>query len=208
MASHLENLKPPVQKIGLYILCGGASSRMGQCKTTVSIREKTMLQHLLDQLIPLGYPISLVGKETQRPLLQQYDTGFVADHNQTRHPLNGVIAALDDATLEHLDSVLILPCDTPFLQTSSLQRLLEHLPSVAIAPDDQIHPLIMHLPLDWLERAEDYRHQHASMKRFAEGAISVRISHDQLQNINAPSDIPSSPIVSTPEDLPCSPLPP
>ncbi len=207
MASHLEKVTNPSQKIGLYILCGGASSRMGQCKTTVSIREKTMLQHLLDQLKPLGYPISLVGKETQRPLLQSYNVGFITDHNQTRHPLNGVIVALEQAVREQIHSALILPCDTPFLQSSSLQRLLEHSPSVAIDPDDQIHPLIIHLPLDWLDRARHYRHHQASMKRFAEGAISVRIAHDQLQNINAPSDIPL-PIVSTPEDLPCSPLPP
>jgi len=180
---------------------------MGQCKTTVSINEKTMLQHLLDQLKPLGYPMYLVGKETQRPLVQSYNVGFITDHNQTRHPLNGVVVALEQAVREQIHSALILPCDTPFLQTSSLQRLLEHSPSVAIDPDDQIHPLIIHLPLDWLDRARHYRHHQASMKRFAEGAISVRIAHDQLQNINAPSDIPS-PIVSTPEDLPCSPLPP
>lgn len=174
---------------GVYILCGGASSRMGQCKGTVEIQGRPMIKHILDTLSPLPSPVFLVGKPEQQTILNQYGQEWVSDRNVTYHPLNGVVAGLEHA-IGNFEQTLFLPCDTPFVSVRSIERLLQNCPSVAIDPLGEIHPLMLHIPVSWIERARQFLRDERSMKSFAEPSRLVTLSHNCLRNLNRPSDLP------------------
>ena len=179
--------------IGIYILCGGASSRMGTCKATLSVSGKSMVQHIVDRTSTVQHPTFLVGKSHQQTELSMNGVHWIEDDSPQLHPLHGVVAALKSAQQQYFDSILILPCDTPFASTEGLHALLNICPSVAVDPNGNIHPLLLHIPTHWLHRAQESLRKHASMKSFAHNIRSVRLSHRDVHNINRPSDIPPHP---------------
>ena len=171
-------------------MCGGASSRMGRSKVDVDIHGRPMITHILDTASALSSQVFLVGKPSQKTTLSQYGHTFISDHATTFHPLNGVFAGLEHAK-ESFEHVLFLPCDTPFISTEAIQKLWLHSPSVAIDPSGNIHPLLIHIPISWIERAQQYLQEERSMKSFAEPARLVTLSHHCLRNLNHPSDLPT-----------------
>lgn len=150
-----------------------------------------MLKHILDTVSTLQLNISLVGKPSQRTTLSQYDLTWVSDHATTFHPLNGIAAGLEHAK-NFFDYALFLPCDTPFISAPAIQQLLQTSPSVAIDPLGSVHPLLIHIPISWVERAKQYLQEERSMKSFAEPALLVTLSHHCLRNLNSPSDLPDT----------------
>ena len=119
---------------------------MGRSKVDINVHGRPMITHILDTASTLSSPVFLVGKPAQKTTLSEYGHTFISDHATTFHPLNGVVAGLEHAK-ESFEHVLFLPCDTPFISTESLQRLLDHSPSVAMDPSGGIHPLLIHIPL-------------------------------------------------------------
>ena len=113
---------------------------------------------------------------------------FRSEHHFS--PLNGVVAGLQHAR-SHFDSALFLPCDTPFLSSECLLKLLRDTPSVAVDPSGRSQPLLLHIPTAWIERANHYLSFEGSMKAFAEPAGLVELPHDSLRNLNNPSDLPT-----------------
>ena len=69
--------------------------------------------------------------------------------------------------------------------------MMLHSPSVAIDPSGGLQPLVIHIPIAWLERAQQYLQEERSMKSFAEPARLVTLSHHCLRNLNRPSDLPT-----------------
>lgn len=163
---------------------------MGTCKATLSVAGKSMVQHIIDTTSMLQYPIFLVGKSHQKTDLSIDGVHWIEDNTPDRHPLHGVVAALKSAQTHNFESTLILPCDTPFTSLEGLRSLLEVCPSVASDPNGSLHPLLIHIPITWLHRAQDHLSKHRSMKSFAQNIRSVRLSHTDVNNINRPADIP------------------
>lgn len=164
---------------------------MGQCKTTIEVHGQTMLSRILDTVSLLDRPIFLVGKSSQQPSLSQYNTAWISDQTTTFHPLNGVVTALEHAK-RNFDSALFLPCDTPFLTSEGVQQLLLNSPSVAVDPSGRLHPLLLHIPVSWIDRAYRHLQKQYSMKSFATPAHLVPLPYDSLRNLNNPSDLPAS----------------
>ena len=190
LGSNVETVITP-ESVGIYILCGGASSRMGQCKTTIEVHGQTMLTRILETIAAIDLPTFLVGKPSQQNLLSQYQIPWISDKSTTYHPLNGIVTALEHAQT-HFDSTLFLPCDTPFLSSDCVLKLLLDSPSVAVDPSGSLHPLLLHIPTSWMERANRYLSAQRSMKAFSEPASLVELPHDSLRNLNNPSDLPTS----------------
>ncbi len=189
MGSDVETLSPD-DTVGIYILCGGASSRMGRCKTTVEVHGQTMIERTLNTVALLAHHTFLVGKPAQQRTLKQYDTPWISDLNATYHPLNGISAGLEHAKT-HFDSALFLPCDMPFLSVNSIRKLLKEVPSVAVDSSGRRHPLVLHIPVSWVDRASLYLEKEESMKAFAEPAGLIVLPNECLRNLNNPSDLPA-----------------
>ena len=180
-----------VNTTGVYVLCGGASSRMGMCKTKVKIHGQPMVARILHTVSALHMPTFLVGKPSQQSYLGLYSTNWISDQTDAFHPLNGVLTALEHAK-GLFTSALILPCDTPFISTECILQLLKISPSVAVDPSGRIHPLLLNIPISWIDRAQHHLEKQGSMKTFAETAKLVEIPYDSLRNFNNPSDLPTS----------------
>jgi len=186
----METVAP--EYVAIYILCGGASSRMGRCKTTVEVEGQTMLSKIVETVRTTQKPLFLIGKIAQHQQLQQYDTPCVIDQHDFYHPLNGVVTGLTHAQSNGFQNGLFLPCDTPFITTKDIRMLLKECPSVAQDPNKEIHPLILHIPTTWSMRAQSFLYEQRSMKSFAEPAGLVTLSHNSLRNLNRPSDLPNT----------------
>ena len=189
LGSNVETVSP-TDSVGIYILCGGASSRMGRCKTTIEVHGQTIVKRTLNTVSLLDRPAFLVGKPSQQSTLKQYDTPWISDLNATYHPLNGIFAGLEHAK-SHFDSALFLPCDMPFLSVKSILKLLQKKPSVAVDSSGRRHPLVLHIPVSWSDRASLYLEKEESMKAFAESASLILLPNDCLRNLNNPSDLPA-----------------
>ncbi len=115
--------------IGL-ILAGGLSSRFGSDKALVTLHGKT--QSLLLQLLSLlssvpglsGTAVSCRAEQVLR-LKTFVSTRFVLDHRSNVSgdytPLYGIISALEELN----DSLLVIPCDLPFMTLETLTRLTD-----------------------------------------------------------------------------------
>ena len=174
--------------VGIYILCGGASSRMGVCKTQVEFQGRPLLSYILDTVANLNHDVYLVCKSHQQDALKAHGLPIITDISNQTHPLEGVISALNHAH-DLFQSIVILPCDTPRLSQDSIQHLLQDAPAVIVDESDRIHPLMLHIPLSWLERCQIYLDSQGSMRDFAALAHKVTVPIHETINLNHPKDL-------------------
>ena len=100
----------PIETIGVTILAGGRSSRMGQDKSRLRWRGRTMVGLLRSRL----------------QLLDRFDRIRVQRHDQIPHcgPLSGIYTALRTSRAEF---ELILACDMPLVPVTLLEKLVQRL---------------------------------------------------------------------------------
>ena len=119
------------------VLAGGASRRMGRDKTEMLWRGQTLLQHACELLQGMGCPnVCVLG----RPDL---DNG-IADTNPGAGPGQALLQALEQARLQSLRGILVLPADMPRLTPDILRPLLSAPGNTACAWAR--HPLPLYLP--------------------------------------------------------------
>ena len=100
---------------GIYILCGGNSSRMGKDKATFKLNEKTFLEHIRVNLHLKKNDVILVSDKLAHRL-DGYHT--IKDVDENCGPLGGIVSALNHSTKK---MNLILSCDIPFIDYESLK---------------------------------------------------------------------------------------
>jgi len=109
------------------ILCGGKSSRMGKDKGLLKLEAKTWAQTAVDKFIELNIPVKLSVNKDQ---YAEYSSVFPVenliiddDSLSLRGPLLGLLSG-------HLknpdDSIFLLACDMPLMETDVLKQLLHH----------------------------------------------------------------------------------
>lgn len=103
----------------IYILAGGKSSRMGQDKGLLVHDGKSLIQHVIDTVRPLGFCIKLQGASSSYDHL---GLDSIPDLFPGLGPAGGILSALADAGNGR---VLVLPCDMPKVKTSWLRILIE-----------------------------------------------------------------------------------
>jgi molybdopterin-guanine dinucleotide biosynthesis protein A len=110
-------------RVAAVIVAGGRSSRMGRDKAFEEINGQSILTRILARLKPQADLIVINARDGQ----DQYSkTGYrlVPDILQiSTSPFAGLHAALQFARHENFDSVLTVPCDTPFLPDDLVARL-------------------------------------------------------------------------------------
>ena len=101
------------------VLAGGSSTRMGHDKARVVLQGKTLLERVLEPLRELCTDLVVVssaeGLSEHRDIA--VDARLAADLLQGRGPLGGLHAGLQASRTQ---SVLLVGCDTPFLQPALL----------------------------------------------------------------------------------------
>ena len=167
-----------------YVLCGGQSRRMGQCKANLIHKGNSYVDHIAQTLTPLFNEVYAVGKDSQQiqtrlPTLKDLDS----DH----HPLWGIASAMSHSQYRF---VFIIPCDLIQIQEKGVRKLLkEHRACYAIS-QTQEQPLLGIYPVDWFQHTVKYAEQNKSVYKWSTKAARITIDASNLTNVNHPWEAP------------------
>lgn len=119
-------------RIPAAILCGGQSRRMGRSKANLPFGDVTMLAHITQRITIICDPLILVAAhptvETE-PLPNINNAVCVHDAQPNRGPLEGLLAALKQASSMSCPSVFVISCDSPLINPQVVQHLIDSLGS-------------------------------------------------------------------------------
>ena len=169
--------------IKAYILCGGKSVRMGECKANFIHNGIPFMEIVANIAKEAGFTPILIGKTGQNLSSSNYPVLF--EKQKEHHPLYGVSFALDKCTESH---ALILPCDYIYLQPNLLSRFMQ-CTSFTIAIDKRIHPLVGLYPKNISQKAKLFASLNKPVKELAYSASTLEFPCNQLRNINRPEEI-------------------
>jgi molybdopterin-guanine dinucleotide biosynthesis protein A len=131
-------------KVAGVILAGGRARRMNnQDKGLVNFKGRPMVSYAIDALAPV---VDCVFINANRNIdhYQQFACPIISDQTDSFDgPLAGVLTAMMHTDA---DVLLVIPCDSPFIKSEHLQKMLvsrvEHAVDVAVAFDGiRLHPV-------------------------------------------------------------------
>jgi len=109
------------------ILCGGKSSRMGTDKGLLKLEAKTWAQTAVDKFSELSIPVKLSVNKEQ---FAEYSSVFPVEDliiDDEALSLRGPLLGLLSAHLKNPEeSIFLLACDMPLMETDVLKELLHH----------------------------------------------------------------------------------
>jgi molybdopterin-guanine dinucleotide biosynthesis protein A len=118
------------------VIAGGRGSRIGGAKATVELAGRPLISHSLAAIEEAGLqPLVIAKLDTELPPLR---CPVIREDHEPRHPLCGVLAALE---LSEPTSLVILSCDMPLVPAALLTWLAaQPEPLIAPALDGRILP--------------------------------------------------------------------
>ncbi|MDI1301085.1 MAG: molybdenum cofactor guanylyltransferase [bacterium] len=185
---------PPIP-CSAIILAGGRATRLGGVdKALISLAGRPLIVHVLERLAPQVDDI-LINCNRNQTVLTRLGYPLISDEKPDYSgPLAGIISALPSCRHE---TVLVVPCDSPFLPNdlhSRLSALLTPDKDLVIAHDgERLQPLFMLLRRKLLPSLRDYleqghyrvgqwcMQQKVAIARFAEPRHFI--------NLNTPEDL-------------------
>ena len=108
-------------RVPVYVLAGGKSSRLGEDKALVDVRGEPLIARVVRSLQPVAERITLVADEPER--LRRLGLRIVTDIEPGLGPMAGLQAALRD--LGSTGWLLAASCDLVGLRSGWLRRLLQ-----------------------------------------------------------------------------------
>jgi molybdopterin-guanine dinucleotide biosynthesis protein A len=117
------------------VLAGGLGSRLGGGKAVAEIAGRPLVSYPIDAARAAGLETVVVAKPDTA--LPQLDVEVLLEPEEPRHPLCGVLAALDARDAD----VLALACDMPFLTPALLEWLAGLDGAIVLAAADRLQPL-------------------------------------------------------------------
>ncbi|RTE65213.1 molybdenum cofactor guanylyltransferase [Amphritea opalescens] len=181
-----------IKPLDVIVLAGGEGQRMGgRDKGLVAFRSQPMA----------GFAVQLVKPYTQRLIIscnrhlpdysELADQVVVDELDGFQGPLAGILSGLRVCNTEQ---VLVLPCDTPLLKTTLIERLLMAAQArpeaiTVLSEKDKLHPLHAVIPRrlvddlsQWLEGGQ--RAVQRWMRTHPLQLIDIVDMSDQLCNLN------------------------
>ena len=128
---------------GAIVLAGGKSLRLGYNKVLETLGSRSLLEHVISRIAPLGSGIIVVATEEQViPQFEDYpNLQVVTDIYPSKGPLGGIYTGLKTSSS---DCNLVVAADMPFLNRSLLEYMLgltDGFDLVAPRVEGQVEPL-------------------------------------------------------------------
>lgn len=168
------------------MLAGGAGSRLGGSKATVELDGRPLIAYPLAAFAAAGIETIVVAKPSSE--LPALDVPVVTEPAEPRHPLLGIVSALEHAQAR---PVVVCACDTPFVTPELLGRLARAARTAAVTADGRTHPLLARYEpgdLDPLRGAlEEPASATAALERLDPATIPA--SSADVFNVNTPEDL-------------------
>lgn len=184
-----------MSSIGISIIAGGKSSRMGYQKGLAIWQGKTLIEHIIQAAEPLGLPIQIIANDSAYAFF-----GYRAypDIISGIGPTGGIYTALVKSNTE---SNLIVSCDMPLMETAVLGYLIrQHRGAEITLPvvggRDQPLCAVYNTAIrndwkDWIDVGE--RAMHRMLNHFNTNRINMDkkkgIHPRAFTNINTPEDL-------------------
>lgn len=127
----------------VYVLAGGRSSRMGQEKGLVLLKDRPLVTYVLSTLEKCALPIRIIA---HHPGYQNFGYPVVPDAVKEKGPMGGLLTALTHTRAER---ILLVSCDMPLISVAvinMLTRFKEREGIIAVETDDRINPLLAIYP--------------------------------------------------------------
>jgi molybdopterin-guanine dinucleotide biosynthesis protein A len=186
-------------KIHAIILAGGKGSRLsGKDKALEIYQGKRLIDWTLDAIKDSVDSICI---SSNRNTKQYSELGYALypddpDPASFLGPISGIISCTKELEFKANDYVLIVPCDTPLLQTNFVERLKSRLDEkqICVAHDGQrLHNLHCLMSASYLEILENYFNGGGRSMKFWLSQQDIAHcdfsdSPEQFKNFNSSSD--------------------
>ena len=107
-----------MKEIGIIILAGGKSSRMGQDKGLMMFKNKAMISHVIERVWTISNDIMIISNNVA---YEKFGLKVHPDIHKEIGTLGGIFTGLSRSETEYN---MILSCDTPFITSELLQLLI------------------------------------------------------------------------------------
>ena len=162
------------------ILAGGASRRMGVPKAGLALAGRPMIAYAIEAAKAAGLAPIVVAKPGAP--LPSLPCPLLEEPAEPRHPLTGVIAAL-----EHLAApIVVLACDVPLVPPVLLTRLATDAAAFAMPSHPRAQPLIARYSPGLLPRLRDSLARGAAITELAAGLGGTRLGEADLAGLADP----------------------
>lgn len=141
-----------MKNVGVIILAGGKSSRMGEDKGLMALFGKSMVAYVLDQAVKISEDIIIVSNNSN---YKKYGYPTFKDLYKEKGPLAGLHTGLVKS--KHHKNI-VLSCDIPYVKIGLLNFLYNQSEGydITIAQhEDRMHPLIGIYTKDCIQRFEE-----------------------------------------------------
>ena len=162
------------------ILAGGASTRMGTAKAEVEIAGRPMIGYPIAAARAAGLePFVVAKRDSPLPTL---DCLVVREPDEPRHPLTGIVAALERAG----GPVVVLACDTPLVPPRLLEALATSPDPFAMPAHPRAQPLIARYSPTLLARLRAGLEAGESLTSVAGSLGGSRLGEEDLREFGDP----------------------
>ena len=123
------------------ILAGGAAARLGGDKAGSRLASRPLVEHVVANARAAGLrPVVLAKRETPLPAI---DADVIREPDEPRHPLAGIVAALEAC----VDGAVVLACDLPLVPPALIRHLATLDDELAVCATTRgIEPLVGRYP--------------------------------------------------------------
>lgn len=148
---------------------------MGRPKAAVELGGRPLIDHVLAavRLARLA-PFVVARPDSELPPLRE---PVLIEPDGPRHPLNGIVAALEHAG----EPLVVLPCDTPFLPAELIAELARRRAPFAMPLTPRPQPLVARYSPGLLPRLRAGLAERAAMTELAETLGGDRLSPAELR---------------------------
>jgi molybdopterin-guanine dinucleotide biosynthesis protein A len=136
-------------EVHCFVTAGGRSSRMGKDKAWLEIDGRSMIEHVIGELLRVTPLVSVIANS---PDYNRLRLPVLSDVNPGIGPLEAIRTAL---TNSRADWIVLVACDLPFVTAELLKTLLDcasgHQAVVPMNAEEKIEPLCAVYSIEALE---------------------------------------------------------
>jgi molybdopterin-guanine dinucleotide biosynthesis protein A len=162
------------------VLAGGASSRMGASKAGLELRGRPLAGYAVAAARLAGLSPFIVARESSE--LPALRCQVVIEPDGPRHPLSGIIAALEHAA----QPLVVLPCDVPLVPAELIAELGRRRAAFAMPLAPRPQPLVARYSPGLLPRLRDALAAEAPLTELAASLGGDGLTRAELRGFGDP----------------------
>lgn len=196
------------------ILAGGKSKRMGTNKSTLKIKGKPLITHIINSLTVAGctnFIIQVKSKEDKdiiQPLVSNFNISWNMDNFEESDVIKAIYSGLVFAKEKGWGAVQLVPIDTPYVSaklfeilSNKLKKDLDVIIPKSNYSDYGLEPLLSHLKTSSVIKKlkENIEGENKSLGKIftemryeiinSQELMKLGVSNEEFKNLNYPEDV-------------------